>query len=351
MGIVRSFYPSVSLALACLLCASVALPCSPEFSKRLVRLPGANAQIPANLVRFRVLDEKHVGAVSLSTAKGVRVATHVKDGVLTPDRDPEPGELVLTYPSQLRSGEMVTGKYRFTVLAAAPLELRPALIERQQSGVLYPDSPRNQAAFVRLRYYPPDANGNAAHLLENTVTVDGRAYQLSNDGGAPTLELKAMCQPFEGVMPGWQRDTCGKLYAVPLGKHTVTVAPRVLGETSQPNPVSFEVTLDCANATVAATTAAATTAISPAALSPAALSTTATTAISPAPLAPEATTAPFPGPLVSAPTPSEAADRADESTRSKWGCAVNNPGSSGTYLAGLVVGSSAVWRRRRRGLQ
>lgn len=333
----RALTPSWSLAAACLLCASVALPCSPEFSKRLVRLPDANAQIPANLVRFRILDEEHADAVSLSTAKGVRVATHVKDGVLTPDRDPAPGELVLTYPSKLRSGEIATGKYRFTVIPAAPLELRPALIERQASGVLYPDSPRNQAAFVRLRYYPPDANGNAAHLLENTVTVDDRAYQFSNDGGAPMLELKAMCQPVEGVMPGWQQDTCGRLYAVPAGKHTVTVAPRVLGETSQPNPVSFEVTLDCANATAVTATAISATAIS-------------TTAIPSLPSGSVAS-APLSSTPASAAAPAHADARADARARSNLGCALNERASRGTSWVGLVLASSAVWRRRRRRLQ
>lgn len=243
------FQPAAGLAAMCLFTASVARPCSKEIGKSTVQLPPAGAELPANLVRFRLLDGARADEVSLRTKAGIRIAVHVKDGVLMTTSPPAPGELVLTYPLVWYSGKITSQTRPIKVGDPTPLELRTPVLEVIETGVLYPNSPRNRAAFARLQYYSPDANGKAAHLFEAPVTVDGRPYrnhqETSNAPRPNVIEVKSLCGTFDGRKPGWEEDGCGELWAAPEGAHTVTVTPHVIGETSQPAPVSVTITLSC----------------------------------------------------------------------------------------------------------
>lgn len=78
--------------------------------------------MPANLVRFRVLDVMDAHKLSLRTASGLVVATQLKNGVLSADTELAPGDFVLRYPLRWRNGDVTLQKYPFKVIAAAPLE-------------------------------------------------------------------------------------------------------------------------------------------------------------------------------------------------------------------------------------
>jgi hypothetical protein len=249
-------------------CARDVLACSPPLGIPHLRIPPQIAEMPSNLVRFRVLDATHVGKITLRTEKGERVATRYEADVVRPVADPRPGTvLVLEYPVQDRLRNVGLSKYRFKVLPPVALQLRPAELIVKEQGVEYPASATHRTAFVRLHYGSPDAMGNAPHLMEAKVTVDGRAYHFDGGSkvafGSAVIELESSCQPRADATSGWDEDTCGALYRVPSGTHTVTVTPHVLGEVDQSASVSLRVTLECgseASADAASATSSAVTA-------------------------------------------------------------------------------------------
>lgn len=247
--------PSLTTAAvaALLLYTAVASPCSPEYSTPSVRLPRGEPYMPANLIRFRVLDMAHAHKLSISTAQGKRVPTHIEGDVLVTKTPPAPGQLVLTYPSKLRNGDIKTATYAFQVTEPTPLELRKPSLWRFEQGVRYPDDERNRTAFVQLRYGTPSANGAGEHLFEHTVTVDGRPFRFdfgaTEAAGVPIIEVRSRCVPFEDEPLDWAHDSCRNINSVPPGDHTVTVRTTIIGETTQPAPVSHHIHLSCRRTT------------------------------------------------------------------------------------------------------
>ncbi len=222
LTVVRKFVRRGAFGLALSLGSPSVFPCSPPLSRPLVQIPRQATEIPSNLIRFRVLDEQHANLITVRAAKRARVATRVEGGVLTIEADSTPlSDLVLSYPVEQRSGKVTLATHRFKVLPKAPLEVRAAELVVEEHGIMYPGSPQNEAAFARLRYYSPDVTGNATHLMENSVTVDGRRYQFGASATQATdisiVEIKALCRAVDRAPSGWQENTCGNLYAVPPG--------------------------------------------------------------------------------------------------------------------------------------
>src|SRR5690606_15209219 len=203
-----------------------------------VRAFGEASAIPANLIYFKI-EVADPGPLSLRTADGTPVAASIRtvggDRVFAPDEAVEPGtELVLEYEAScVGETPSMPLTYAFMVDEPADVELRPAELQIAEQGVAYPGLTNNEAAFFRLRYYPPDANGAALHLMDHTATVDGKPFRVSIRGGVPMVEVSTGCLP---VLQDYVQDTCGWFHAVPPGEHTVEVRSTIVGQTSQPDP-------------------------------------------------------------------------------------------------------------------
>lgn len=174
---------------------------------------------------------------------GRLVPLEIRDGVLIANPQPQrPTAVELTFPL----GHAVFGKKehtaKFTVGLPVPLELRKAELVVVERGVKYPGSQRNEAGFVRVQFYSPDANGNAAHLLEHEVSVDGHKGRFKSN--EHIIDVYSYCHP-QPELDAWGMDTCGKLTHAPPGWHTITVTSHVLGEAKQPDPVSLRVNVQC----------------------------------------------------------------------------------------------------------
>lgn len=232
------------LGVAWALTSVAALPCSPELGRPSLRVPKLSV-VPANLLRFRLAEQLGVESFQMRDASSRRlVPLTIRDGVLIALAEPQrPSEVELTYPllAPLRALKQHTVK--FTVGLPEPLELRKAGLTVVEYGVKYPGSERNEAGFVRVQFDSPDAKGNAGHLLEHEVTVDGHKHQF--EGNDQIVELDSRCHAYEGVIDEWGVDTCGNLTNVPRGWHTITVTSHVLGEDKQPDPVSLRVQVQC----------------------------------------------------------------------------------------------------------
>ncbi len=214
------------------------LPCSEP-----VRLFAPDGAAPGNLIRFKLLSPDP-GPLQLKTREGRVIAASIRtlgeERVFAPDAPVPAGmELVLHYRSACQTGG--SGRFPFRTLAPADVQTRPAELEVSARGVLYPDDPRNEAAFVDIQHYAPDATGAAWHLIDTVATVDGMPVELALEGGPPRIRVQSYCSDHASTV----LDTCGNLRAVAPGKHVVSVASTIVGESTQPPPVTMEVTLGC----------------------------------------------------------------------------------------------------------
>lgn len=244
--------PLLPALLGALLVATKAAPCTRLCKDPPVYLPPKQAEIPGNLIRFRVLVPEP-GRLELR-AKGRKklpASTRAmgRDRVFAPDAPVAAGtELTLSY--ELECGrERSEGEYTFRVGPPATVELRKAELTLYEVGTRDPGSAWNEAAFVRVRYGSPESSGNAGHLIQSTVTIDGRPYHFDgreSDAGGSIIEITSDCM-LRGAREDadYQVDSCGALRNVPPGAHTVEVKPHLVGGDRELAPVRLEVTTVC----------------------------------------------------------------------------------------------------------
>jgi hypothetical protein len=172
------------------------------------------------------------------------------DRVFAPNADIAGNQTInLEYASQCNSAPgfpaltATRQTYAFKTGPSAPIESRAAELVVDERGVLYPGSPRNESAFVRLHYYPPDERGSATHLMDHAVSIDGRPLSYGSGSASDLIQLRSLCGETENRI-----DTCGQTWSYAPGKHVVKVATSVVGLDAQPQPVMVEVELSCGNA-------------------------------------------------------------------------------------------------------
>jgi hypothetical protein len=242
--------------IASMLVATPALPCSRLCDDPPIYLWPKRAEVPGNLIRFRVL-VPDPGRLELRNKAGVAIVASIKsmgqDRVFAPDAPVAAGtELTLHYefrcgdPRKLHRGQ---GKFTFEVGPPSSIELRGASLTLYEQGTRDPGSAYNESGFVRLRYLDPESSGNAGHLIQSTVTLDGRPYEFDQsplEGTVPTIEVVSDCMLRDTDSDaGYQIDSCGKLRSVPPGEHTVEVKPHLVGGEAKLAPVSLKVTTFC----------------------------------------------------------------------------------------------------------
>lgn len=224
--------------------SSPAKACTPACPTS-VAVPNVSS-IAGNLVSFEVtLDDPET--LSLATAGGELIPTQIVsragDRLFEPVVPLAAGtNLVLTYTVCPGNGASTLGRYEFTTAEPSAIELRPAELAVVERGVVYPERGDRAMSFVRLRYTPPDARGNAGHLFEHRASVDGQATFVSNIDGGLGVEVYTVCNQYTR---DFTAGMCGGLYSVPPGEHVVEVQSNFLGEAADPEPVRLTIETRC----------------------------------------------------------------------------------------------------------
>lgn len=218
--------------------------CSPPFCSAPLRLPELQ-RIPGNLAHFEVLSVDP-GPLVLRTAEGEPIAASIRtigtDRVFAPEQPIAPNtSVVLEYATRCGT-ELQPGSFEFLATEHGTLELQPAVLQVVERGNTYSSSER-ETSFARVRYQAPDANGYAATLMRHTFTVGGAEVGLSEVNGEPLIELSTSCTTLESEN---LIDTCGRVYRVQPGIHTVVATTHVLGSQQQPDPAHLQVEVRCA---------------------------------------------------------------------------------------------------------
>ncbi len=234
---------STLLGCAVLKLAAPAEACSPPFCPAPVRVP-AGGRLPGNLFYFKVLVEAP-GALSLHTAEGEPIAASIRtignDRVFAPEQPIAAGtSVVLEYATECA----LEGVPQSAELLADPpssIELGPAELAVLERGTASPGL-ADEASFVRVRHFSGDANGTATPLMDHTYTVDGLPASLGEVNGQQVVQVSARCRPSDTRS---QQDTCGVVYSVAPGLHTVEARTTIVGAVTQPEPVRLAVEVRC----------------------------------------------------------------------------------------------------------
>jgi hypothetical protein len=213
--------------------SSEASACSRE-CRAPVRVFERDTQVPANLIRFKVLVAEP-GPLELRAADGSVVAASIQvignDRVFAPDAPPAPGQhLTLHYQMDCTAPvvgarpDFIPWTLPFVVRGPGDMHLEPTALTVAERGIDYFGG-RGPSMFVRYHLLPPDRNGQAHHLTDTTWTIDGRPLSAS-----VANTIRSYCQPAELE---WSPDTCGNYGAVPPGKHVLEGVTRIVGVDQQ----------------------------------------------------------------------------------------------------------------------
>lgn len=227
--------------------ACMVLPCAPPI--RLFHtnsVPGDTVLVPGDTVYFRIL-ESDPGLLSLETADGTPIPASTKtiggDLIFAPDTA-LPGNLKvrLHYNEICRYGEArkagQPNVFDFTTYDPFPYNPSPQKVAILEHGVLQLDSDYD-TVFAQVGYWMPNEYGKFPHLVDVSVSVDGKAFRIEGNNG---LTLNSYC-PL--IVDPWVKDTCGRYIAAPAGKHTVTFQASVVGFAPDPDPISITVDTSC----------------------------------------------------------------------------------------------------------
>jgi hypothetical protein len=226
--------------------------CSIDSCQPPLQVP-AETYMPGNLVYFEVTAEAP-GSITLRTEAGEAIPASIRmiggARVFAPEA-PIPPEtaVILEYELYCQSGyddDRPPETFEFRTTEFSAIVLQPARLFVQEYGVANPGVQYNERGFIRLGMDTPDPSYSIAHLLTHTATVDGVPI-----GGWPMignitqLEVGSQCLPeYAEVLT----DSCGGLWSVPVGRHTVSVQTRVLGYEGVIPPVTIEIETKCPTA-------------------------------------------------------------------------------------------------------
>lgn len=237
---------STLVGCAVLKLAAAAEACSPPFCTSPVRLP-TGARMAGDHFYFQLL-VPDPGVLSLHTTEGEPIAASIRsignDRVFAPEQPIAAGTSVVLELANECSLEGVPQSYEILAEPHGSIELDPAQLQVLEQGTAYSGVPGDEASFVRVRHSSGDLNGVATPLMTHTFTVDGVPAQLGEVNGQQVVEVSARCHP---AYTENQIDTCGVVYSVAPGVHTVEARTTIVGEVTQPEPVRLKVEVRCAD--------------------------------------------------------------------------------------------------------
>lgn len=227
--------------------AGEASACSKFCQDAPIRLFPQTAEIPGNLVYFKVLVDDP-GSLTLTTAKGERLRASVRriagDRVFAPDQPVPAGVELVVHYQQRCLGKILEQTQAFKTASPAEPMLRPAESQIVEEGTRYPGDTRNESRFYRVRYYSPDAASGVTHLLETVATIDGKVLDFAETyPQQPLVFVEARCAGETATE--WGVDSCGGLRFVPLGERTLVITSHVVGSQAPVNPVTTRLSFDC----------------------------------------------------------------------------------------------------------
>jgi hypothetical protein len=223
--------------------AERASACSLPQCQSPVRLAPA-PYLPGNLVYFQIVGDDPT-EIALRTAEGEPIAASIRtigtDRVFAPEQPIAEGtQVVLEYSLQCY-GDPPPQTFEFMTSAHVELAFNPGRLEIEEIGVRQPGHDA-ETSFVRVRHWPGESNGDTSLLMTHTSKVDGVPAPPLQLNGLELIEVPVACRR---PVADAGRDTCGNLYALPPGVHTVEVFTHVVGATTQPEPVRLEVEVQC----------------------------------------------------------------------------------------------------------
>lgn len=212
-----------------------------------VNLPPA-PYLPGNLVYFQITADDPA-EIALRTAEGEPIAASIRtigtDRVFAPEQPIAEGtQLVLEYSLQCYGDpqpQTLPQTFEFMASAAVELAFNPGRLEVEEVGVRQPGRD-GETSFVRVRHWPGESNGDTSLLMTHTAEVDGVPASPLQLNGLDLIEVPVACRP---RVSDSMRDPCGNLFTLPPGVHTVEVSTHVVGATTQPEPVSLQVEVQC----------------------------------------------------------------------------------------------------------
>src|SRR5688572_15506772 len=236
---------ATAAAAALLAPAKEAMACSFPACSPPVRLSGMQF-VPGNLVYFEVTTDTP-GAMSLRTEAGEPIAASIRtignDRVFAPDAPIAPEtNLVLEYEESCYDGSEapVLGEFAFRTFEHLPITLQPGELFVAEYGVAYPGQGNNEFGFVRVQVRP-SADYAAEHLMTHTLSIDG-AGSWSLVGSAWLVSIETRCeQQYSDI----QYDSCGGVWAVPEGRHTLELKTHILGQDTPLEPLTLEIETRC----------------------------------------------------------------------------------------------------------
>jgi MYXO-CTERM domain-containing protein len=214
-----------------------------------VRIPN-EGYLPGNLVYFEVTADAP-GAITLRTEAGEPIPASIRtignDRVFAPDAPIAPETyVILEYDYACHAGNQAPperGTFEFWTVEFNSIALQPARLFVREYGVADPGVDNNEAGFVRLGMDSPDANYSATHLMTHTATIDGLPVSdWAIPGVFDQLGIQSRCRPESAEV---QYDSCGGIWSVPVGRHTVSVQTRVLGYDGVIAPVTLDIETTC----------------------------------------------------------------------------------------------------------
>jgi hypothetical protein len=232
--------------------AERASACSLDPCPSSVRLPPM-PYLPGNLVYFQIIGDDPP-EIALRTAEGEPIAASIRtiggDRVFAPEQPIAEGtQLVLDYSIQCVGGppQTLAQTFEFMTSIHSEMAFNPGRLEVEEIGIRYPGRD-NETSFVRVRYWPGESNGDTSALMSHSYTVDGLPVWLQLLNGGNLVEVPVACRP---QVVDAVRDSCGSLYTLPPGVHTVELSTHVVGATTQPEPVRLQVDVQCPDADAA----------------------------------------------------------------------------------------------------
>jgi MYXO-CTERM domain-containing protein len=205
--------------------------CSFDTCPSPVRLVSTRADIPANLIFFKVLVEDP-GPLELRMADGTLVPASIRmigpDRVYAPDAPPAPGQpLTLQFRAVCHSA--IPGRpapppesrtFEFRVGPAREVALRAPSLKIVETAVSHRGVSAEQSVIVRFRYDSPDRTGNMEHLTDTLFTIDGMGF-----GSGLDTVVRSYCGQHRSVP-----DSCGHFSDVPGRPYMLQARTRIVGE-------------------------------------------------------------------------------------------------------------------------
>jgi hypothetical protein len=243
----RGGFGATAAAVVLLTPVEKAQACSLPSCSEPVRLSGMQS-VPGNLVYFEVT-ANDPGAMAMRTEAGEPIPASIRtignDRVFAPDA-PIPPETNVVLEYELSCYDDIEspppGEFAFRTFEHLPVTLQPGRLYVEEYGVASPGEANGERGFVRVKLQP-SADYAAEHLMTHTLSIDGQPWSpWPLVGSSWQVSVDSQCRYQHTEI---EYDSCGGVWSVPVGRHTLTLQTHILGQDTQPEPLTLEIETRC----------------------------------------------------------------------------------------------------------